>query len=82
MKLENHLIYLDITQICEIGCEFCMYSDKHMVRDHLVLTDKAKQNISNLINHKSKLITHNSCVSSHLSTSIAAIQPEPAAVTA
>lgn len=52
MKLENHLIYLDITQICEIGCEFCMYSDKHMVRDHLVLTDKAKQNISNLINHK------------------------------
>jgi hypothetical protein len=29
-----------------------MYSDKHMVRDHLVLTEKAKENISNLINHR------------------------------
>ena len=52
MKLENHLIYFDITQICGIGCEFCMYSDKHIIKDHLVLTKKAKENISKLINHE------------------------------
>ena len=52
MQLENHLIYIDITQICGIGCEFCMYSDKHTTKDHLVLTDKAKKNISKLINDK------------------------------
>lgn len=52
MKLENHLIYIDITQICGIGCEFCMYSDKHPIKDHLELTDKAKKNISRLINNK------------------------------
>jgi hypothetical protein len=52
MKLENHLIYFDITQICGIGCEFCMYSDKHTIKEHLVLTQKAKENISKLINHK------------------------------
>jgi len=52
MKLENHLIYFDITQICGIGCDFCMYSDKHTIKDHLVLTKKAKENISKLINHK------------------------------
>ena len=52
MKLENHLIYFDITQICGIGCEFCMYSDKHTIKDHLVLTKKAKENISKLINHQ------------------------------
>ena len=52
MKLENHLIYFDITQICGIGCDFCMYSDKHTIKDHLVLTKKAKENISKLINHQ------------------------------
>jgi len=52
MKLENHLIYIDITQICNIGCEFCMYSDKHTIKDHLILTGKAKINIANLINHR------------------------------
>ncbi|OHD95401.1 MAG: hypothetical protein A2019_04450 [Sulfurimonas sp. GWF2_37_8] len=52
MKLENHLIYFDITQICGVGCEFCMYSDKHTIKDHLVLTKKAKVNISKLINHE------------------------------
>ena len=29
MKLTDHLLYIDITQICGIGCSFCMYSDKH-----------------------------------------------------
>ena len=52
MKLENHLIYFDITQICGIGCDFCMYSDKHTIKDHLTLTEKAKENISKIINHK------------------------------
>lgn len=52
MQLENHLIYIDITQICGIGCDFCMYSDKHTIKDHLVLSPKATENISLLINHK------------------------------
>jgi len=52
MNLNNHLIYIDITQICGIGCEFCMYSDKHTIKDHLILTEKAKENISQIINHK------------------------------
>jgi len=55
MKLENHLIYFDIIQICGIGCDFCMYSDKHTIKDHLVLTKKVKDNISKIINHKSHL---------------------------
>jgi len=52
MTLENHLVYIDITQICGIGCDFCMYADKHTVKERLVLTKKAKENISKLINHK------------------------------
>ncbi len=51
MLLENHLIYFDITQICGIGCDFCMYSDKHTVKDHLILTNKARENIAKIINH-------------------------------
>lgn len=52
MQLENHLIYIDITQICNIGCAFCMYSDKHTIKEHLFLSKKAKENISKIINHK------------------------------
>lgn len=52
MKLENHLIYIDITQVCGIGCDFCMYADKHTIKERLVLTKKSKENISKLINHK------------------------------
>lgn len=25
MHLQGHLLYIDITQICGIGCAFCMY---------------------------------------------------------
>lgn len=52
MTLNNHLLYIDITQVCGIGCDFCMYLDKHIIKEHLVLTQPAKKNISNLINHK------------------------------
>jgi len=52
MILENHLIYIDITQMCGIGCDFCMYADKHTIKDRLVLTRKSKGNISKLINHR------------------------------
>lgn len=30
MDLHGHLLYVDITQICGIGCAFCMYADKHV----------------------------------------------------
>lgn len=53
MILENHLLYIDITQICGIGCTFCMYSDKHKVNVSMDLTEKAKKNIKNLLNSSS-----------------------------
>lgn len=27
MDLQGHLLYIDLTQICGIGCAFCMYAD-------------------------------------------------------
>lgn len=53
MKLTNHLLYIDITQICGIGCSFCMYSDKHKGGINLILTEKSKNNLKDLINHNS-----------------------------
>lgn len=53
MKLTNHLLYIDITQICGIGCSFCMYSDKHKGGINLVLTEKSENNLKGLINHNS-----------------------------
>jgi hypothetical protein len=49
MKLNNHLLYIDITQICGVGCDFCMYADKHG-KMNMALHDKSKMNLSNLIN--------------------------------
>ena len=46
MKLTDHLLYIDITQICGIGCSFCMYSDKHKGGVNLTLTEKSKKNLS------------------------------------
>lgn len=50
MKLNNHLLYIDITQFCGIGCDFCMYTEKH-AKSHLKLSSKAITNLSRLINN-------------------------------
>lgn len=46
----GHLLYIDITQVCGIGCSFCMYADKHSGGAHLVLSDRARENIGALAN--------------------------------
>ncbi|MFH1506520.1 MAG: hypothetical protein ABIE94_06060 [archaeon] len=52
MKLADHLIYLDITNTCNLNCAFCMYKDKRKLKkSELNLNMKARKNISNLINH-------------------------------
>lgn len=43
-------MYIDITQLCGIGCEFCMYADKHKTGTNMVLSGLAKVNLSTLIN--------------------------------
>ncbi len=50
MTLTGHLLYIDITQTCGIGCTFCMYADKHKRGSSLALSERARQNIANLIN--------------------------------
>lgn len=50
MKLHGHLLYIDITQICGIGCAFCMYSDKHNSGMNMELSTQAKENLASLIN--------------------------------
>lgn len=50
MNLTGHLLYIDITQICGIGCNFCMYSDKHQSGASMVLSDRARANLRRLIN--------------------------------
>lgn len=49
MKLKNHLLYIDITQFCGIGCDFCMYTETH-AKKHLKLSPQALKNLSRLIN--------------------------------
>lgn len=50
MKLTGHLLYIDITQICGIGCAFCMYADKHQSGMSMQLSVQAKANLRSLIN--------------------------------
>lgn len=50
MSLTGHLLYIDITQICGIGCTFCMYADQHRRGSSLTLSEQALQNIANLVN--------------------------------
>ncbi|MCU8040406.1 radical SAM protein [Shewanella xiamenensis] len=50
MELQGHLLYLDITQICGIGCDFCMYADKHASGKNMVLSELARVNLKRLIN--------------------------------
>lgn len=50
MHLENHLLYIDITQVCGIGCAFCMYSEKHKSGMSMELSTLARENLARLIN--------------------------------
>lgn len=53
MELQGHLLYIDITQICGIGCAFCMYADKHKAGMSMELSTLARENLSVLINEPS-----------------------------
>lgn len=50
MNLQGHLLYIDITQICGIGCTFCMYADKHKSGISMELSTLARENLARLIN--------------------------------
>jgi hypothetical protein len=50
MNMRGHLLYIDITQICGIGCAFCMYADKHMSGTSMELSPRAIENLASLIN--------------------------------
>ena len=50
MDLHGHLLYIDITQICGIGCAFCMYADKHKSGMSMELSSLARENLAALIN--------------------------------
>lgn len=50
MKLGEHLIYIDITNICDLNCEFCMYKDKRDQPQNLKLDLISKKNLHSLIN--------------------------------
>ncbi|MDG9882433.1 radical SAM protein [Pseudomonas sp. GD04058] len=50
MDLQGHLLYIDITQICGIGCAFCMYADKHRSGMSMELSTLARSNLAALIN--------------------------------
>lgn len=51
MEMSGHLLYIDITQICGIGCSFCMYADRHRLGAQLELSESAQRNIAVLVNH-------------------------------
>ncbi|WP_022982656.1 radical SAM protein [Ideonella sp. B508-1] len=53
MELSGHLLYIDITQICGIGCSFCMYADRHSLGAQLELSEQGRHNLARLINHPS-----------------------------
>lgn len=50
MNLQGHLLYIDITQKCGIGCAFCMYADKHKAGTSMELSTLARENLARLIN--------------------------------
>lgn len=50
MDLQGHLLYIDVTQICGIGCAFCMYADKHNMGMSMELSTLARENLARLIN--------------------------------
>lgn len=50
MDLQGHLLYIDITQVCGVGCAFCMYADKHNSGTNMLLSGQAALNVASLIN--------------------------------
>ena len=50
MSYTGHLLYIDITQICGIGCSFCMYADSHRNGASMALSERARENMRALIN--------------------------------
>lgn len=52
MRFDNHTIYFDITQYCNVGCDFCMYSNKHS-NQKLQLSELARANISRMFSWNS-----------------------------
>lgn len=50
MHLQGHLLYIDITQICGIGCTFCMYANRHKTGMSMELSSLARANLAALIN--------------------------------
>ena len=51
MILADHLLYVDITNVCNVGCESCMYKvERGESPKSLVLTKTAEKNLGVLIN--------------------------------
>ena len=59
MELSDHLLYIDITNECNLDCEFCMYKKERANGvKKLILDEKSKANLIRLINYdKTSLVT-------------------------
>ena len=52
MDLSNHLLYIDITNSCNLNCKFCMYREERMKNLlNLKLNPKSKKKISDILNY-------------------------------
>jgi len=51
MNLNSHLIYFDITNVCDAGCDFCMYREGRKNPERLQLDTVSSLNVYRLINH-------------------------------
>ena len=52
MDLNNHLLYLDVTNQCNLNSDFCMYKTERKKNPlNLKLDELSKQNISNIMNN-------------------------------
>lgn len=52
MYLNGHILYFDITNVCKVGCEFCMYKKERKKPEmSLHLNRISSENIHRLINH-------------------------------
>lgn len=51
MNLDNHLLYIDVTNHCSLNCEFCMYKEERKKSPlNLKLNNFSKENLSRIIN--------------------------------